>query len=273
MMAILNKILSIAEGWFFSRCLRKNIFFASDQARCYLIGLGPSLKKVKLDKLGQGDIFFVNAALSDDRLIKLKHRAAFWIIWDDVVETFTKSKLRRLKHFSDIVDDNTSMVFPSRGRYRIQKYGLFNKNKKIYLREMSFRSELAGCGSSLESNAIIARPDNSIEIAIILAVKMKYSEIVLVGCDSDFFNYDEPIYKRSYSSVILEEDPIIESGDLPFDMSSREAKLCWSCKVYRKYRYLNELAQSRGIKIIDATIDGKLDMFEKKPITEYYDPI
>jgi hypothetical protein len=98
---------------------------------------------------------------------------------------------------------------------------------------------------------------------------MGFREIYLLGCDSDWFIYDNLDIKHFYSrdpNGLIETQKDNEQEKDYFVMDTREKKLYYSFLLYRNYRLLREALHRQGVQIFNASGGGMLDVF---PVVKY----
>lgn len=199
--------------------------------KCYIVGLGPSLKKVDLSKLTDGDFITVNSFYKDPnsaRIRPLMHIMLDWLSYtveredlDMAIETFPNSNfLLNAKYYDKKLD--------GKKRYWICTWGPEKVSKEISLTKI--------CPSF----------DNVINHAVYAAMYMGYAEIILLGCD---FN--------SFASRKLNHS---------YGESERTLKLSHELFAYSfvadSHMKLAEYAETHNIKIINATYGSLIDAYE-----------
>lgn len=94
-------------------------------------------------------------------------------------------------------------------------------------------------------------------VAIPLAMYLGFSEIYLVGFDANWLdNYDGSYHFYDKHELFPEFDSV--SADTRG--FSYEDEVTMVLREYHSHRLLQQIAQSRGIKLMNATLGGRLDM-------------
>jgi len=245
-LAIARRVADVPDGlaWEFSDFTKQNkknlSRFEAIHAgkRCFIMGNGPSLAKMDLSPLGNEITFGLNRIylLFD----KLPFKPSYYVSINDLV----------LQQFSG---DIKQLPMP---KFLSWKYRGIYKNCE----EVCFVRVIAGFdvffGKSplhpLESGATVTN------VAIQLAYYMGFSEVILIGVDHNFVDKGIP------NSVAIRKAATDENhfhpDYFPKGVAWQLPDLLHSELAYAKDREQFELA---GRKIVDATVNGKLMVFEK----------
>lgn len=240
--------------------------------RCFIIGSGPSLKKLDLTLLADDYYIGVNAVYLNPQLPR--NAKSLWCTMDTFVKPFidmTDHSVPWLKALESATSKETRYFFPVQARDFCQKNGLFTGRQINYLAfgdtiglnepEPTYYSD------RLELDAPLISPHNIIETAVTCAAYMGFRKIYLIGCDSDWFLYDDlninHFYTRDPRGLVETQNGNDKKKDY-FVMDTREKKLFYSYLLYRNYRLLRDALEPRGVQIINASGGGMLDMFPKE---------
>ena len=210
--------------------------------RCYIIGLGPSLKKVDFSKI-EGDVIATNRFVNYKESIDLQPN--YYCLTDAAF--YNTNNLETIKIAENRYKD---CAFVLNGKYRdiaervmsheTNKFyaymwsGYYSGKKKI---DLTRRTPIAG---------------NIVCFAIMLAMFLNYKEIILLGCDFNSFASRKEIH-------------CYEERDSKRQISMSFELFCYSFVADTHYE-LNKYAESHGIKIINATENSLIDAY-------YYDEI
>lgn len=213
----------------------KGILSSKTCDTCYILGLGPSLKKVNLGKL-DGDIITVNSFC---RLNQKSIKPNIYCIMDSIDYVSDEST---------IVRDATSMypdaffVFNGKFMHEAEKR-ICGNVKRAYLFSWGgyFKPE-----SKVDICRIMPIMGNIVCYAIYLAMYMKYKKIVLLGCDFNSFTSRKDLHCYKDDS----------DNKLPLSYEL----FCYSFCADTHYR-LYEYAKRNGIEIINATDGSLLDAY------------
>lgn len=277
MIKYLRKLKLVIENFFYEKkyadLIKPNrTLYKKKSGKCFILGSGPSLKDVDLAKLKGQSVFAVNSLFKDPRLSA--NLIAFWSLHDIFVYPFTTKSLEIAMELDRFLVPGTKIFVPVQAKFYIEKYNFFLDKTVVYLLFSRGSTEVINYGDSMDLSKSICRPHNIVEVAIVCAIYMGFDEIVLLGCDSNWFMYDDFDIDHSYDNSkdecheLLFSDKLIHKNQPasvePFDMRSMENKLMYGYLLYKNYRLLNEAAKNFGVRIYDCTFGGKLDMFSKE---------
>jgi hypothetical protein len=205
--------------------------------RCFILGSGPSLNKTDLSKIKGEYVFGCN------KIYKLKNIDFSYYVVSDV---FVWEKR------TDVFLNMSIPLFlaGSAARDFIQKEGKYQKNTKntiLPLQDVGRMKEKGKIATDI-TNGIYWAETVIIE-AIQIAYYMGFKEVCLLGCDCDYsgihhFDGSKTDYTRGGGA----------SGD-------------WS-EVFAGYRICKKDFEEDRRKIYNATIGGKLDVFERKRLED-----
>lgn len=206
--------------------------------RCFIIATGPSLKIDDLDKMHQnGDI-----CISMNRIYNLfdrtNWRPDYYMIEDEKMIEDLAEEIAELKLEHKFVNG------------KVQKYwGMRGADSSIGFRMMGQQCLSDRIGFSKKLERMVYNGYTVTYACLQLALYMGFSEIYLVGVD---FNYSSDVYDKSnhfegyqkyYKDIRL--NPIMPE------------------KMLRAYQKAKKTAESVGVKILNATRGGKLEVFER----------
>lgn len=224
--------------------------------RCFIIGNGPSLNKIELNRLKDECTFGVNSIfLKSNEVIPSYYVVEDYHVAHDNSEAISnfngpvKFIPRNYKHW--IKSDKNTLYYNMNTGY----YQEFSPHYKIPRFSVDF-SKRAYCGQSVTM------------ICLQLAYYMGFQTVYLIGMD---FNYVIPqSAKLEPGGVILstEDDPN------HFDSSYFGKGKRWHDphldRVGRTYHFIKGVYEADGRKIINATVGGKLEIFERKKFDELF---
>lgn len=218
--------------------LSKNNDFRNkrENKRCYILGLGPSLKDVDLKKLQDGDVFAMNRfyRLSNAQEVVPKYYLMMDPAFYDLNGPYGQAIERAMQTFP-----NT--IFLLNGRYRNK---VANREKCAWI--LSWRGP-----RSLNKKADITRVTpsilNVVGYSIYTAIFMGYEEIILLGCDFNHFASQKMVhcYGTEERTATLFQD------------------LFGSAFAIDEFARLAENARKQGIRIINATKGSLIDVFDR----------
>ncbi len=223
--------------------------------RCFIVGNGPSLNQIDLNLLKNEYSFAVNSIYYKTR--EMGYKPTFYVVEDlHVIND-------NLKEINDY--QCNFMFFPSKFKSKFNKganryflnldYSFYN-DVSPYFEIPRFSqdcSEEVFCGQSVTI------------VNLQLAYYLGFTEVYLIGMD---FNYNIPDTAKVEGNVIEStEDDVNHFHPDYFGKGKKwhDPKLYNVLKSYRLAKLMYELD---GRKVINATVGGKLDVFERKNFNE-----
>ena len=213
--------------------LKKNIKLKEIRTKdkCYIIGLGPSLKHVDFSKLEDGDLITVNSYYKDFHSINFKpmlHIMLDWCVysrdrWDleAALEAFPDSYfLLNGKYYEEILDKEKSFWTCTWGSENVK--------------------------GEIDLTRLVPSFDNVICHAIYTAMYMGYKEIILLGCDFNSFA------SRKMTHSYGDEERFLRMDQELFAYSF----------VANSHMKLSRYASDKGINIINATYNSLIDAYQ-----------
>lgn len=213
--------------------------------KCFILGLGPSLKNVDLNQL-DGDIIAVNSFY---RLNNNSIRPNIYCIMDDL----------------DYISDNSKTLNDATSMYPDSFFvlnGKYKKNAEQRIKGSISRAYLFAWGGYINPEKkidickVMPIMGNIICYAIYLALYMGYKKIVLLGCDFNSFTSRKPLY--------CFEDDNKKTLSLAYEL------FCYSFCAdthIQLYRY----AKQHGVDIENATKGSLIDVYPfSDDIEKYY---
>ncbi len=221
--------------------------------RCFVIGNGPSLNSQDLSLL-TGEITFVVNAFWKHPVLD-RWQPTYYLLSDPLY--FDGSELAREFYANLRARVNSSTFFvPHYGQDLIERESLLPVDSTHFV---AFSGELEDGLRGVDLTRPLPGIGLVTQLAIMLAVYMRCSPIYLLGCDHDWLAH-RGTFRDFYPGVDLPNHPGINC-----DLGAREYDLVMelSLKGWRGYRRLGALAESAGVKILNATEGGFLDVFER----------
>lgn len=233
----------------FRKILKRNIEFKNCHKgkRCFVIGNGPSLTVDDLDKLHKNN----EITFASNKIFQLfddtDWRPTYFSTCDTNLFNNNKEKLLHLdtiKFFPLDIIENTELIDST---YAYSRFPF-----QIFKNKPTFTPDLIG---HLSEGGTVTF------FLMQIAVYMGIREIYLIGCDFNFSygidingNYFE---NKNVKNHFKEDGKKLDT--MPNLQLNRNAYL-----AAKKY------ADKKGIKIINATRGGKLEVFERKPFDELF---
>jgi hypothetical protein len=179
------------------------------------------------------------------------------------------------KYFRDFIKaypDNQTSIFLGINHYKYNYLQLLKEHPELkrpifYYLDYSAGMQLDEQNHLLDDSWDITKSPFAMRTviygAIQLAIFMGFKQIILLGCDHDYLN---DINRTTNHHFYQEEKGISDKSHL--EQFTREK---WFFEYYMRwkdYRLMNEYAASKGVKIINATNGGLLDVFERRELTQ-----
>jgi len=209
--------------------------------RCFLIGTGPSLNKTDFSLIKDEILFGVNTLYKG--LSKFSINCEYWAVTDPAVWQ---------EHFENILGlDTTLFLSCDAGESYLSNKNYsqkFQKNEPIIIRHLGFMwidsrfSKDLSCGAYNGDTVII-------DICLQAAYYMGFKEVYLLGCDCDYSGLHRFDGLKSENITT----PAIE-GDFS--------------RIFKSYEICKKVYEKDGREIINATVDGKLEIFERKKLED-----
>lgn len=247
--------------------------------RCFIVGNGPSLNQMNLDKLG-GEVVFGcnNLFLLFDRV---GWRPKYYTCVDSRVlpdravdiESMLNDHPEMVAFFPAMLKDNISeidpiatrsVIRPSRGRYffREQPNALNNLPYSMF---------------SYDIDDVIVQPYTVSITMLQIAAYMGFSEIYLIGCDTDYQVPKTAIKSglKPDGEIGLALESVADNDFNHFDPRYFGAGRKWHDpqieKMIEHHKYAKEACDLLGIKVLNATVGGKLEVYPRVDYTKLFD--
>lgn len=218
--------------------------------RCFIVGNGPSLTTDDLEALKNEHCFAFNRIY--ETFDKTSWRPEFYMVLDnDVMRTVAKNmdKLDSKYKFLNVMA-TTMGVKKSDGVIFFCSFGPYKVKEFNYVKEKI--SEDVSKYISLNYSVTGA--------AVEMAIYLGFKEIVFVGMDHNYSRYiDKDGIGHCDDSVT--DYSLMTKHDFVYFIYKDALESCFKC--YRKY------CEEHGIKIVNATRGGKLEVFERTDLDGY----
>ncbi len=211
--------------------------------RCFIVGNGPSLTLEDLEKLKEEYSFGFNRIY--ELFDKTAWRPNYYMVLDnDVMNTVASNvetidaQLRILNVMGKakgIKSDDRTCFFCSYGIYRAKEFKFVKKSLSKDI------SKFVSLNFSVSAAAIE------------MAIYMGFKEIYLIGLDNNFSRWIDNKGKIHFSNV--EDYKLINAHDFNY--------FCYQDAVNSCFEFYQKYALKNGIKILNATRGGNLNVFER----------
>jgi len=254
--------------------LRKN------DTKIYIFGNGPSLNMVNFARLKRGLDMFVCNEFN-------QHKEFYKILIENKLTYFMGDNLKSFINYNEELVGDIERMFElfikgrTSNKYNtVMFFDIANEVKKRYPESQilgfnmstikeQIKKEFVRKGLSIDEKLIDEANNvrHTPHLMILVALAMGYEEIFLFGLDHS--------YVRDRFEGLLTQPHFYEVFDKTIeeigDMSSRDLTELFldSHLTFKLYKSQNELAKLLGVRIIDFTENGCLDMFEKRKLSSH----
>lgn len=227
--------------------------------RCFVIGNGPSLEKQDLSLLKDEIVITVNSMSSTPAFETIKPK--FHVVIDYL--RFTKAipefyqkllDLKKTKH-------KATYFFPVEFKKFVEENGISQGLDVKYLCRKLYSTRIY----DIDFTKRIPFYPNVVNAALSLAIYLGFSEIYLLGCDLTNLakTYDDEGHFSGPSHFYTKETNEKELQGIKsiFEDIDNERMLSTSYGILKQHRLTNYYAESKGIKIFNATRGGNIDVY------------
>jgi hypothetical protein len=227
--------------------------------RCFVVGNGPSLNKIDLSFLKDEYSFAVNGIFYKTR--EMGYRPYFYVVEDrhvmaDNIEEINKYdcpyKFFPSSYKKQVTNFKNTLFFNMDVGFYVEKSKHFEKSR--FSKDCS---EVVYCGQSVTF------------INLQLAYYLGFSEVYLIGMD---FSYAIPDSVKLHKGAVIEstEDDVNHFHPDYFGKGKKwhDPKLH---NVLQSYKLHKKMFEADGRKIMNATVGGKLEEFERVNFTDLFD--
>lgn len=216
--------------------------------RCFILGLGPSLKEVDLNILNNETLFVVNDFVNFDTEQMLNPLYYFLIDHAYYTDHITNAKDYMRKY------PNTQFFMNIKARKKLIRNGLDNINY-LYYRYIQHKNYI-----KFNASKNMTAGMNVIHQCIQLALYMGFSEIVLLGCD---LNYLATRFVQMHS---YEEDVKYDLRGEDPNAQKLSDSLIRLAAAFSHHDALQEKAKKLGVKIYNTSMNSYIMSYEFRDI-------
>jgi len=235
--------------------------------RCFIIGTGPSLAELDLNLLMNEDKIMVNSFYKNEELVKLNPK--FWVLADEnfwlnqtmFLDPILNTLATKLTSTQLLIWDEALpyLTIPPTIENRFSYYHL-DKVAKYEISPIDFTDTLPHFAY------------NVISVALMLAIYLKYEEIICIGCDHTWWGYSkeevaEGIALPHYYEKNEKEIKFFESSfrKMGYDRLQETVEL-----QKMEYNALRNMAEQYGLQVYNATPGGYLESFERRKYEDFF---
>lgn len=244
--------------------LRKNRQLEKNKDRVFIIGNGPSLKSLDLNRLKDEDTIMVNHIYRSEDLLKIEPKywivadPAFWSDENDYLEKINRTLYQRLNKTSFLININAMYQ---------NKFRPLHNNLLVYLYKLDkTKNELFSNDQISFAEPLPKFAQNVISTALMLALYLEYKQIILIGCDQSWWNLSKEDFDSglTHSHYYKNTQKQVEHNKKVFKQYGYEGLMATVERQKFEYLTLRNYAEKKNIKIINSTVGGYLDCFERK---------
>ena len=162
----------------------KRFFNSHEGERCFILGNGPSLKDVALDKLADEFVFSVNNFSMVDNYKEAKTNVHLWadLSFFEMREDQEYNHEELMENYKKIAEEKPICFLYDQAYDFIKKYELEKKLDINYFRV--FTPLNSGKRAQFDLSKAISSYSTVVQYAVSIAIYMGFKEIYLLGCDS-----------------------------------------------------------------------------------------
>jgi hypothetical protein len=231
--------------------------------RCFIIGNGPSIRNQDLSRLA-GEITFVMNAFWKHDVVK-EWQPSYYFLSDGLFFDRSSPSKEFFEGLQNRVD-KTVYFAPLSQRIVVSQEGLLPEDSTLF-----FSTQRRFLGEDWEDSLDFSRPVPDVytvaQLAIMAAMYLGCSPIYLMGLDHDWLGHHGEKDYYFYKGLALKDHPGNVGRLGPYDQEMESMLACW-----KGYRKLQAIAEKRGIRILNATDGGFLDVFERVPYRSLIEP-
>ncbi|MCW5296900.1 hypothetical protein DXT88_01785 [Herbaspirillum lusitanum] len=227
--------------------------------RCVILANGPSAKNLELIHLKGEIVLSVSNGYLHPNFAEFapKYHCVPQITYgrmsvDDVVRWFSEmheqlgdAELFLNETEADLVRDHN--LFPGR---------------KLHFLAMRENFDDMTADDRIDLATIVPRVQSVPVMAIMIAMYMGFSEIVLLGADHDHFKDGKYVYAFDLGVQKDKDFSVAQDGQVTTAWYDDFHSLA---RLWRQYRVLGDMAKTQDVKIVNATPGGELDEFPRVP--------
>jgi len=240
---------------------RRLIGLHAGERRCFVIGNGPSLKDMNLRPLA--DEFTIAA----NSFYKHPDAGAIGVDYLCVNDPhFMKDEPRSVNWHRTIGEKlpTASLVLNETAYPLVNTHRLYSGHDVYYVRSGPRTHRAASVNLDLSRPLNVGMTTGS-SVAIPLALSLGFKEIYLIGFDCNWLADLSASYHFYQTHEHFPEFDSVNKDTRGFDY---EDELRSALREFESHRLLREKAKSIGARIVNATIGGLLDVYERKGFAE-----
>lgn len=237
--------------------------------RCFVVGNGPSLNKMDLDKLNDEFVFCTNAFFL--MFPRIRWRPQYYTCVDtrvlpdrarDIIAMHEENPEMICFFPTQIVDHHTKVITPT------EKIIPSTPNRLYFNQKVPLQANLPFSAFSLEAHNYLIQPYTVTITALQLAYFLGFEPIYLIGCDTDYVvpktvikEGEEAEHGKMFFTSTVDDDPNHFSSD--YFGKGRKWHNPQVDNMIWHYRMAHEALSIAGRHVYNATDGGKLEVFPR----------
>lgn len=230
--------------------------------RCFIVGNGPSLATQDLSYL-KGEITFAMNAFWKHPIIEA-WQPTYYLLADKVLFDRSPSAREFFENLNRRITEADFFVPLSRRDVILEEQLL--PREQTYFLSTEDRAVDEGSDESFDLTGSIPDVLTVAQFAMMAAIYMGCSPIYLMGLDHDWLAHRGEKNFYFFKGLSLNNHPEVRG-----QLGSYDEDMEGLIRVWKDYRKLKTLADSRNIQIINATAGGFLDVFDRMPYQSLFE--
>jgi len=238
--------------------------------RCFIMGNGPSLNRTDLSKLKKETVFACNSAfLLFDRI---KWRPQYYACVDSrVLPDRAKEIDAMLEEHPDMIGFFPSIIQEHTGRKLRRPTRLVmptGANRFFFNETSNSLDNLPHSMFSYDIDGYVVQPYTVAITMMQIAAYMGFSEIYLIGCDTDYVVTETVAAEKDATAPGIALTSRKDDDPNHFDERYFGKNRKWHAprpeKMIEHYQHAKEALDAIGVKTYNATVGGKLEVFPRR---------
>ena len=239
--------------------------------RCFILGNGPSLKEDNLRLLHGEMVFTVNQSYRNPDFRYIAPKYHFWV--DRNFFEIDKEKPEDMELLDCMKKcarstDEIICFYPIEQYDFVKENDLLIDNKTYFIKPILHMGDVKSFSSDISN--LTYSFGTVVQNAIVSAIYMGFTEIVLLGCDStgiiNTLNASMKKVNDEYGYVVSDNEKLRMER-----MVARSKVTDYAYSYYmtlKGFSYLQQVCESKNIEIINCSATSVLDMIPRKSLTE-----
>jgi hypothetical protein len=235
------------------------------ERRCFVIGNGPSLKDLDLKPLAEEYTIAANSFYKhpDSSVMRLDY-----LCIND--PHFMKDEPRAIDWHRTIAEKlpTARLLLNEAARPIVQRHQLYSGRDVHYVKLGKWTHRASAINLDLSRPLNIGMTTGS-SVAIPLALSLGFREIYLIGFDCNWLADTSASYHFYQTHEYFPEFDSVEKDSRGY---SYEDELRTNLREFESHRLLRQRAELLGVRIVNATAGGLLDVYERRPYADCLSP-